>query len=113
MPALLPAFLASSFVLVASEHMPQFDPGPSCRAAAEVSVTLERDTANCLRDERAAQAKLAQKWPRYTPAEQRQCSELSLAGGMPSYVELLTCLEEADEAARVPDDLPPMAGAVR
>ena len=59
--------------------------GPSGRATAE----------GCLRSERTAYDQLKKRWGEFTPDAKSQCSKQSDAGGFPSYVETLTCLELA------------------
>lgn len=113
MPAVLPAMLASSFLVLAADRIPQFDPQPSCQAASQAAASLKRDTENCLRDERKARSALEQEWAGFTPQQRSQCARLSTAGGRPSYVELLTCLETAKQAAKIPDKLPPIGGAAK
>ena len=51
-----------------------------------------------------ARDKLAQDWGRYSAGQRAHCVRLSTLGGLPSYVELLTCLELAKAAAELPDD---------
>ena len=49
-----------------------------------------------------ARDKLTESWDDYTAAQQRRCSTLARMGGVPSYVELLTCLETARAADKLP-----------
>ncbi|MFA6267242.1 MAG: hypothetical protein WC670_16180 [Pseudolabrys sp.] len=108
MPALLPAIIASSYLVLAANQIPQFDVEPSCRAAAQAATTLNRNAGNCIQDEHNARAKLDQQWGDFTASQQTHCLRLSALGGLPSYVELLTCLEMAKEAAAIPDATRPV-----
>jgi len=101
MPALLPILVAGSYLVLAAEQIPQFDTDASCHAAAAATV-VDRNEDVCKRDERDARAKLDQQWAQYTAAEKSRCMELSRVGGFPSYVELLTCLEMAEAAKKLP-----------
>lgn len=113
MPALLSALqpvlfagalLASTQATPAADGVPNFDIGPSCRAAATAAVTASRDENACKADERVALDKLKQDWGQYNDAQRGHCVRLSSLGGTPSYVELLTCLELAKAAAELPDE---------
>jgi len=55
----------------------------------------------CLRKEREAQEQLRQKWATFRASDRSYCTKLASLGGVPSYVELLTCLDVAQSAARV------------
>jgi hypothetical protein len=96
--------LASTHITSAADAVPNFDVGPSCRAAATAAVTATRDENACKADERVALDKLKQDWGQYNDAQRNHCVGLSSLGGAPSYVELLTCLELAKAAAELPDD---------
>jgi len=106
MPALLPVFLtaaqvmtASPLVLVASK-VPSFNVEPTCRSALAATNTPGRDIQACLRDEQNARNKLDETWNSFPAKEQANCLRLSLLDGQPSYVEVLTCLEIAEEAKK-------------
>jgi hypothetical protein len=61
----------------------------SCRAAEE-SGSAARNAQACFQDEQKAKDTLHQNW---STSQKDHCQRLLKAGGMPSYVELLTCLE--------------------
>lgn len=102
MPAMLPVILTASHLLLAVHDVPKLNVEPSCRAAAEASVGENRDTNACLRDENQARDKLHQQWDSFSGPEQARCLRLSTLGGLPSYVELLTCLQMAQDLKREP-----------
>jgi hypothetical protein len=56
-----------------------------------------------MKEENDAQAKLKDKWKDFTARQHARCAGLVNMGGPPSYVELLTCLEMAEQARRIPD----------
>lgn len=78
---------------------PTFDVEKTCRSPgrAEVQVQASKQDSEdgCLRSERAAHEELKKRWGEFTPAAKLQCSKQSQAGGFPSYVETVTCLELA------------------
>jgi hypothetical protein len=104
MAALLPMILIVSHVALvanrAPDQVPNFDTAPTCRA------DLTSQDA-CRRDEQAARRKLQREWRQFTRAQRSSCTQLSDLGGLPSYVELLTCLEMAKQARALPQDEPP------
>jgi hypothetical protein len=104
MPGFLPVLLTASHLLMMVSDVPKLNVEPSCRAAAEASVGQNRDTNACLRDENQARGTLQQQWDQYSGPEQARCLRLSQLGGLPSYVELLTCLELAKAAKPQPGD---------
>jgi len=81
---------------------------PRLEFAAGCRSTAGSDTAHldrCMRDEQQARDKLATEWDKFPRGDRTQCTELArLGAGMQSYVELITCLEMADEARRLPKD---------
>lgn len=108
MPALLPMLLLGSQIVLVADPVPQFDASLSCRSAGASSVmtpaTGARNAAACERDENDARGKLEQEWSSFSPAEQQRCTRLTTLGGSPSYVEMLTCLEMAQAAKKLPAD---------
>jgi hypothetical protein len=98
----LPVFLLGSHLILAADKPPTFDIGPTCRTAGENSIGPNRGPDACKRDEAEAHDKLVSVWGDYTPAERAHCVQMSGAGGSPSYVELLTCMELAKSAAALP-----------
>ena len=102
MPAFLPVLLAGSYLLLVADHVPRLDTDSSCHVAAAASAVVNRNEDVCKRDEQDARGKLEQQWGQYTPAQRSRCESLARLGGFPSYVELLTCLEMASAAAKLP-----------
>ena len=86
----------------AAGGVPSFDVGSTCRAtAADVMIGTP---GTCMADEESARAELAKGWTRFPPAERTRCTELSGMRGFQSYVELITCLEMAGDAAKIPHE---------
>jgi hypothetical protein len=108
MPGLLPIILTGSFLVLVADKVPELNIEPSCRAAAKSGVRMTDPAANpqddsaCKRDETTARDKLVEEWGQFTPTQRDHCVRLSSLGGSPSYVELLTCLELAKQAAALP-----------
>lgn len=80
-----------------ADAVPDLDVEKTCQSA-QVANTSISDRANydgCLRSEREAKREAERHWGNYTPAAKRQCENQFKAGGYPSYVEMVTCLELA------------------
>jgi hypothetical protein len=83
-------------------QMPTLDTGPTCQAAAEGGSDARRTKESCERDENRARATLEKRWAGFPADQRRRCTGLVQRGGSPSYVELLTCLETAAQAEKLP-----------
>ena len=105
MAGLLQIVMAVSTAAFAADKVPEFDVGPTCKAAAATNVrAVNNDDTACKRDESQARDKLGDTWVQFTPGQKAQCVRLSTLGGSPSYVELLTCLELNKAAAELPHE---------
>jgi hypothetical protein len=96
--------LFGSQIILAADPVPKFNIGPVCRSAvaATATATTTRDAAACERDENSARAAIEQGWSQFSAEQRSHCVRLSSLGGSPSYVELLTCLEMAKGAEKIP-----------
>ena len=101
MAAFWPIVLVSAHV--AAGQVPKLNITPTCRAA-EVTSAIKRPQGACESDEKQARTTLEKNWRTYSSAERQRCTELTQMGGPPSYVELLTCLQTAQEAAKLPNN---------
>ena len=105
MPAMLPVILTATHLVLTAHEAPHLNIEPSCRAAAVGLIHRgTRKPTVCLQDERQARAKLKRQWRTFTSVEQRRCVDLTRMGGPPSYVELLTCLQMAKGAEKLPNN---------
>ena len=87
---------------LAAEQPPQLNVDKSCDAAAAHGLNGRTRDA-CMREENAAQSALKDKWKNFSARQHTRCTGLVQMGGPPSYVELLTCLEMAEQAKQIPD----------
>jgi hypothetical protein len=78
----------SAHSLLAADAFPEFKI-ESCRQAEE-SGSASRNAQACFQDEQTAKDTLQQNWKTYDSNQKNHCQRLLKAGGMPSYVELLT-----------------------
>ncbi len=101
MMVLAPLVVTAQLLLVA-DRPPALNVEPSCHAA-ERSGIPGRTTENCMRGEDQAKETLNGRWRDFSARQQARCTTLVTMGGPPSYVELLTCLEVAEQADKIPD----------
>ena len=97
---LAPLVVTAQLLLVA-DRPPTLNVEPSCRAAERSGLDRTADT--CMRGEDQAKATLNDKLTQFSARQQARCTSLVQTGGPPSYVELLTCLEMAQQADKIPD----------
>ncbi len=92
--------LGSQLVLVA-DGVPTLNIAPSCNAAARAAGIPGRNAETCMASERTARDQLTAQWPQFTQGDKTLCVQLSTAGGSPSYVELISCLEMQRDAREI------------
>jgi hypothetical protein len=81
-----------------ADGVPRFDVARSCQdARAYVGDDKNLAYRGCMKDENDARAELARKWAKFNPGDRKDCVAQG-AAPVPSYVELLTCLEMSEEA---------------
>lgn len=80
-----------------ADAVPDLDVERTCQSAqvANTSISDQANYDGCLRSEREAKKEAERRWGSYTPAAKQQCRNQFKAGGYPSYVEMVTCLELA------------------
>ncbi len=100
-PALI---LAAQLATPVADRSPQFNTEPTCRGAATASSAIRSDRDVCKKKEQAARDELDKQWASFAAPDRARCVTGTQAGGIPSYVELLTCLEMAKEARNLPKD---------
>jgi hypothetical protein len=96
--------LVSQLAIPVADRVPALNVDPTCDAAQSAGVMLKRDKQTCLNEEHDARDTLAKQWSQYPSADRTRCAESTKMGGVPSYVELLTCLEMAKSARELPKD---------
>lgn len=96
---LLPLVIIAAPSVCAADDLPSFNVNASCTAQA--AVAPERK-AKCLSEEQNARSVLERQWQTFGAADKRVCTETATIGGGSSYVELLTCLQMAADARKLP-----------
>ena len=91
------ALAAGSQALAVADVVPKFDMAQSCKAETAGNAGIGETMESCLRDEQQARDELASQWSGFAAADKRACIGETNSGGLPSYVELQTCLEMATD----------------
>jgi hypothetical protein len=100
-PALV---LAAQIAMPVAERAPQLNVEPTCNGAATASAAIRSEKQICLEKEKKAREELDRQWANFPAADRSRCIQSTNAGGIPSYVELLTCVEIAKQARELPKD---------
>jgi hypothetical protein len=100
---LIPApiiILGSHLFMMVADQVPRFDVARGCRLDNVASSGLaEQEPLNkCMSDEKQALQQLQRQWSGFAESDRATCTTDTTNGDTPSYVELLTCLQEAQEA---------------
>lgn len=104
LPAALACLALWSAAAAAQESPPALDIGEVCASAGAAQPGLDKRTSveGCERSEREARDTLKRRWSEFPAEAKRQCSRQAEAGGSPSHVETLTCLELASGVPTLP-----------
>jgi hypothetical protein len=96
--------LATQLIVATADKVPDLDMGPTCRAGANSGIVVRPNIDGCLGSEAKARDQLVRDWATFAAADKTRCVEMTKMGGPPSYVELLTCMEMAAGARKIPDE---------
>jgi len=100
----IPLILASQLVIAVADNVPKFDIARGCKvdsaSAFDPNVGMSATIKRCVDDEQQAKDQLQTQWADFTGPDRVMCTtetvgEKSDASSTPpSYVELLTCLQD-------------------
>lgn len=100
--------LATHFAVAVADDVPNFNVEPLCRGIAEQggldlepNETFPQTIDSCVASEMDIRKKLVQEWSTFMAGDKSECASESSAGGIPSYTELLTCLEMARDSEKL------------
>jgi len=96
--------LAIQIATPVADGVPQFNTEPTCRGAGTASTAISGAKETCLAKDKQARDDLQRQWAVFPAADRSRCIGSTAAGGIPSYVQLLTCLETAKLARELPKD---------
>ena len=101
MPISVPIMiLGSQLAIAVADNVPKFDIARGCRVENTASSGLaeELPLKKCVSDEQQALQELQTQWSQFAEPDKTTCAATTSTDDTPSYVELLTCLEESKEA---------------
>jgi hypothetical protein len=87
--------------------VPQLNVAPMCHGIADQGADPSLEAGDptvsfkqCMESESADKATLAKEWSTFTAVDQQQCTGAVTMGGLPSYTDLVTCLEMARDVEK-------------
>jgi hypothetical protein len=102
--------LVTQLTVTIADTVPHFNVEPVCRGIAqqggldvEPHKSPQRDYKRCIRSEMAIRGQLVKQWSTFKASDRANCIGEANAGGLlPSYVDLLTCLQMARDVSKLP-----------
>ncbi|WP_024508202.1 hypothetical protein [Bradyrhizobium sp. ARR65] len=95
------ALLGAELAIPVADRFPKLNVDALCkgRSAEDKAMRLSevQSVADCIRDETAAREKLNTIWRGASGAVRNRCHSEAVALGSLSYLDLLTCLQMADD----------------
>ena len=102
LPSLSAMLLAAPLTFVAAANqVPTFDVHPTCQGADATAGAGGRGSDACVKSEQSARDDLVKQWAKFPEADRTRCVGLAGMTHMPSYVQVLTCLEMARDARQL------------
>jgi hypothetical protein len=106
--------LASQLVIAIADNLPQFNIERGCKvdssSAFDPNAGMSATIKRCVDDEQHAKDQLQTQWPGFANSDRAMCTgeTVGLKGDEnstpPSYVELLTCLQDQQLARKLPKE---------
>jgi hypothetical protein len=96
------SLIGLSTIANAQTSTPKLNVESTCKSTTaddkSMGLALPQSYDSCMRDETTAQQQLGPVWPATPEAVRTQCYGEAVAGGIESYVDLLTCIQMAGYA---------------
>ena len=97
------ALVLTQTTLAEAAGLPRFDIKATCRQAQPLLGTGDKNVyQGCVDSEVEARKQLAKLWQSFKDSSRRSCVGETQIGGVPSYVDLLSCLQLDKEAGSLP-----------
>lgn len=93
--------LGASLVMAVADGVPTFDIKKSCSSVAKLGLSVSQTPDACIKDEENAREELKSKWNTFPASDRNRCISTTEIGGTPSYVEILTCLQIAQDVKKL------------
>jgi hypothetical protein len=100
--------LASQLVVAVSDDVPKFNIERGCKmdstVAFDLNAGLNETIKRCVSDEQSAKSQLQAQWINFIGSDRAMCMASTNidAATPPSYVDLLTCLQDQQLARNLP-----------
>jgi hypothetical protein len=100
--------LASHLIIAVADDVPKFDIARGCRldsaAVFDPNAGMSGTIKRCVDDEQRAKDQLQTQWSGFISSDQKMCISSTTADSSnpPSYVDLLTCLQDQQLARKLP-----------
>jgi hypothetical protein len=106
--------LTSQLIIAVADNVPEFNIERECRvdsaSAFDPNAGLKATIKRCVDDEQQAKNQLQAHWPEFPNSDRTMCIQMAVgdksdqSSDPPSYVELLTCLEDQQLARKLPKE---------
>jgi hypothetical protein len=106
--------LSSQLVVAVADHPPKFDIARGCKvdsaSAFDPTAGMNATIKRCMDDEQQAKDQLETQWLGLVNSDRVTCTSEAVGNKAeaeadpPSYVNLLTCIEDAQLARKLPND---------
>jgi hypothetical protein len=102
--------LASQLVITVADDVPKFDIARGCKidsaSALDLNAGLNATIKRCVDDEQQAKDQLQTQWAGFAGSDRAMCTGETTddKATPPSYVELLTCLQDQKLAKKLPKE---------
>ena len=103
--------VVTPYLLIATaDRVPTIDVNRTCRMSAQDGNTPAQDLRVCILGQNSAREELTKEWTTYSAADRQRCTSMAISGYLPSYVELVVCLQIARDVKKVAADAVDTAG---
>jgi hypothetical protein len=102
-----PTLLLVSVVLAHAQEVPALDIEPVCRGIAQQAAGAgerggpDLGLSQCIKSEQAMRERLVKEWSTFAPSDKANCVGEEKSGPLPSYTDLVSCLEMARDARKL------------
>jgi hypothetical protein len=104
--------LTSQLIFTVADSVPQFDIPRGCKvdsaSAFDPKAGMDATIKRCVDDEQQAKGQLQTQWSGFTASDRAMCTSETVGekadadATPPSYVELLSCLQDQQKARKLP-----------
>ena len=105
--------LTPYLLIAAADGVPKIDVNKTCRMSAQGSSTPSQDLQTCITAQNSAREELTKEWTTYSAADRQRCTSMAISGYLPSYVELVVCLQVARDVKKISKDKDTMQATPR